>query len=353
VGGIQTLLHRIAAHAKAFEPCVVTRCHDEARLFDSTVGFAVRRNPPARLGYRATVARLNASALTEAWRFRPDVILSGHIVMAPAAAVIRRALRKPVAQYLHGSEMTARPYLASFSVRQADASIAVSRFTRDLAIAAGVGADKVHVIPPGADLPAEDVSAERDATPTVLTVARLRERYKGHDVLLRALPLVAARVPDVRWVVIGDGPLRGELETLAATYGVADRVDLLGTVSDVERDTWFRRAHVFAMPARIPASGAGEGFGIAFLEASMHRLPVVAGGVGGALDAVVDGETGVFVDPTEHSAVANALVDLLRDPERARRLGAAGAERARREFGWSRIAARVEALLQSLVEANR
>ena len=96
------------------------------------------------------------------------------------------------------------------------------------------------------------------------------------------------------------------------------------------------------MPSRLPAGGkGGEGFGIAFLEASAHGLPVVAGNVGGALDAVRDGVTGVLVDPTDAAAVAGAVVDLLEDPDRAQALGAAGAQWAR-DFAWDRVTAQVE-----------
>jgi phosphatidylinositol alpha-1,6-mannosyltransferase len=195
--------------------------------------------------------------------------------------------------------------------------------------------------------------SENHSPPTLLTVGRLSERYKGHDVVLRALPLVMAGVPDARWVVVGEGPLRAELEARAAAYGVRDRVHFTGQVPDVERDGWFRRAQVFVMPARAPVAGAGEGFGIVFLEANLHGLPVVAGGVGGALDAVVDGVTGILVDPTDHVAVADAVVDLLRDPEKARSMGASGAARARQDFGWPEVAARVGAVLRSVARAKR
>src|SRR4051812_20368493 len=134
----------------------------------------------------------------------------------------------------------------------ARAVVAVSRHTADLSIAGGASPERVHVIPPGVDLPsaggersARDAAARR---PTIVTVARLRERYKGHDVMLRALPLIRARVPDVEWVVVGDGPLRPELEALAAAYGVTDVVRFAGIVPDAERDAWLERAHVFAMP---------------------------------------------------------------------------------------------------------
>ena len=349
VGGIQAVVHRVVQHAGGLKARVVTLWHEDGADFDTGLGFAVRRVGHLPLGYRAKIGLLNAGAVIEALRFRPQAVLSGHIVMAPAAATIRRLLRVPVAQYLHGYELATRPGLTSFAVRHADANIAVSRYTKGLAIAAGAAPEGVHVIPNGVDPEETNTRAERNSTPTVLTVGRLSQRYKGHDVMLRALPLVAASVPGVRWVVVGDGPLRPELEALADLHGVRDRVHFTGQIADVERDAWFHRANVFAMPARTPAEGAGEGFGIVFLEANLSGLPVVAGAIGGALDAVVDGVTGILVEPTDHVAVADAVTDLIRDPERARSLGQAGAERARRDFGWPAIAAQVEELLRSLV----
>ena len=85
--------------------------------------------------------------------------------MAPAAATIRRLLRVPVAQYLHGYELAARPGLTSFAVRHADANIAVSRYTSGLAIAAGAAPERVHVIPNGVDPDGEQDPAERELRP--------------------------------------------------------------------------------------------------------------------------------------------------------------------------------------------
>jgi phosphatidylinositol alpha-1,6-mannosyltransferase len=194
---------------------------------------------------------------------------------------------------------------------------------------------------------------ERAERPTIVTVARLRDRYKGHDVLIEALAPIREQVPEAELVVIGDGPLRDELEQLAHTAGVGGAVRFLGAVSDEERNRWLRRAHLFAMPSRLPDDGrAGEGFGIVYMEAAAYGLPVVAGNVAGALDAVADGETGLLVDPTDPCAVAAAIARLLLDGELAQRLGRAGAARAE-GFAWPLIAARVEEVLMEQLRMRR
>jgi phosphatidylinositol alpha-1,6-mannosyltransferase len=327
-----------------FETRVVTLDSDGARQFDATSGLRVRRVAAhARLGAARNLS-LNATGLLEAISFRPELTLSAHIVTSPAAAVVRRALGAQTVQYFYAKEIADKPRLAAFAARHANAAISISAYTTDLLVAAGAPTGHLHLIPPGVDLPS-DPRPQPAARPTILTIARLADRYKGHDVLVRALELVRDRVPGVEWVVIGDGPLRAELEALADSHGVAGSVTFLGAVSDEERNSWLRRAHVLAMPSRLPGAGrAGEGFGIVYLEAGAYGKPVVAGNVAGAVDAVLDGESGLLVDPTDPAAVARAITRLLVDEELAGRLGAGGASRAR-SLAWPAIAERVQALL--------
>jgi phosphatidylinositol alpha-1,6-mannosyltransferase len=347
-GGIQLLTYRLAAGMSGFDTRVLALDEPGAASFDARGELAVRRSRvDSRLGGAGRMAALNAAALVEAWRFRPDVTLSAHILASPATAVIRRALGAPTIQYFHANEIGDKPRLAAFATRRADVAVAVSSYTAGLIAATGAEPAELRLIPPGVEMPGDVTPepAERAERPTLLTIARLRDSYKGHDVLIRALALVRAEVPDVELVVVGDGPLRGELERLAGTVGVAAAVRFLGTVSDDERDRWLRHADVFAMPSRLPADGlAGEGFGIVYLEAAAYGKPVVAGNVAGALDAVADGVSGLLVDPTDPRAVANALTSLLLDRELAARLGHAGAERAK-SFAWPLVAARLEAVL--------
>ena len=351
-GGIQVVAHRLAGGLEAFETRVVTLDAPAAERFDANAGLSTRRVHGRVTPRQARLGALNAAALHEAMRFRPAVTLSAHIVTSPAAAAIRRLLAAPTVQYFYAKEIADKPRLAAFAARQAQASISISGYTSELLAATGASLADVHVIPPGVDLP-DDADPLPSTRPTFVTIARLRDRYKGHDVLVRSLGMVRERVPDVEWIVVGDGPLRGELEALARAEGVADAVRFLGAVSDQERDAWLRRCDLLAMPSRLPGDGkAGDGFGIAYLEAAAYGKPVVAGNVAGPLDAVADGQSGLLVDPTDPRAVADAITMLLRDRELAHRFGLAAAERARR-FSWPLVAGRVQALLLEQLAAHR
>jgi phosphatidyl-myo-inositol dimannoside synthase len=348
-GGIQVLLARVAEGMHGLDTLVLAPEARDAGAFDTGSSLHIQR---VRGGGRIRGGRnavLNAAALLVARRFHPDLVLSGHIVTSPAVAAIKRLSGARTAQYFYAEEIGAKQRLAMFAAREADLSIAISSYTASLIAAAGAEPRRLSIVPCGTDAaPAiEPLRAER---PTVLTIARIEERYKGHDVMVRAFALVLAKVPDAQWVVIGDGSLRPAIEALARSYGVERSIRFLGAVADAERDTWLRRARLLAMPSRLPAGRfAGEGFGIVYLEAGAYGKPVVAGNVGGALDAVLDDETGLLVDPLDPLAVADAIVSLLLDDALAQRLGAAGRARSERQT-WPSIAERVQRELLGLLE---
>jgi phosphatidylinositol alpha-1,6-mannosyltransferase len=345
-GGIQLVMHRLAEGLRG-ETRVVTLGTQEAPRFDATSRLDVVRVSKKRERNRLATTLVNVAALREGRRFSPDVVISGHAVTAPATLALRRSQGVPALQYVHADEFRSRPRLTALAVRRVDATVAVSQHAKRMAVAAGALPERVRVINPGVDVPGA-VANERAQRPTVVTVARLAQPYKGHDLMVEALPRVRDRVPDVEWVVIGDGPLRPELERAVASQGLSEAVRFVGKLGDEERDRWLDRAHVFTMPSRLPPGGVGgEGFGIVYLEAGAHGLPVVGGAVGGALDAIVHEETGLLVDPTDPEAIADAIVTILLDPSLARRLGEAGRGRARRS-SWERHVEAVEGLLDEL-----
>jgi glycosyltransferase involved in cell wall biosynthesis len=167
----------------------------------------------------------------------------------------------------------------------------------------------VRVIPSGVDVP-ETVGEPADP-PEVLYAGRLSAE-KG------ILDLLAAADGDVRLTIAGDGPLR-------------DRVpQALGFVPHDELGPLYERASVVAVPSHR------EGFGVVCAEAMAYGRPVVAGAVGGLLDLVVDGETGLLVEPGDVRGLREALERLLADGELRRRLGENARRRARDRFSWQR-----------------
>lgn len=350
-GGIQMLIGRLAEYCTGVEVRVLTLNQPGADDFDRELPVDVQRVGGEEVERRLGILRVNARSIAEARSFRPDVILSGHAVTSLGAIALRRLFKIPLVTYVHADELRMRGGVVAAAARRADSVIAVSRYTREMVIAHGAEPERVIVIPPGVDLP-QTVAPDRDERPTLLTIAMLLFRYKGHDVMLRALPLVAAKVPGLRWVVIGDGPFRDVLAKTAAAYGLEDVVDIRGRVSDRERDQWLRRASVFCLPSRIPADGfGGEGFGIAYMEAAANGMATIGGNVAGARDAVVNGETGLLVDTEDHLALATAAIELLSNPERAAAMGVAG-RRYAEQHAWPRIAARVEAHLRDVLAAG-
>jgi glycosyltransferase involved in cell wall biosynthesis len=204
-----------------------------------------------------------------------------------------------------------------------------------------MGADlrRVAVVPCGVDLHlfrADGPAAPRSvATHRLLVVSRLVER-KGIGDAVAAL----AGIPGAELVVAG-GPPAAELDrdpearrltALAERAGVAGRVRLLGRVGRDELPALYRSADLVV---NVPWY---EPFGIVPLEAMACGVPVVASAVGGLVDSVVDGVTGVHVPPRRPRLLAAAVGGLLADPERRAALGATGGRRARRRYGWDRIA---------------
>ncbi|OKK06799.1 alpha-(1-2)-phosphatidylinositol mannosyltransferase [Streptomyces sp. CB03234] len=172
--------------------------------------------------------------------------------------------------------------------------------------------------------------------PVVLCAARLVAR-KGQDILIRALPAVRERVPGVRLLLVGSGPYESRLRRLTAEHGVTGAVVFAGGQAHAELPSFYAAADVFAMPCRSRKRGLEvEGLGIVYLEAAAAGLPALVGDSGGAPDAVRDGETGHVVDGRDAEAVTERLVELLRDRQLARVMGAKGRNWVREEWSWDR-----------------
>lgn len=239
--------------------------------------------------------------------------------------------------YTHGEEVVQTGYnrlarLRGLALRSSDRVLAVSSFTRDRLIGDfGVAADRIRLVTPGVDL--DRFTPGTSSEPFLLGVGRLIER-KGFDRLIEGFARVAADFPGYRLKIAGKGPEEAGLKAQAEYLGMADRTDFLGSVDDAELVRLYRGCTALAMPNRTLPDGDTEGFGLIFLEANACGKPVIGGRAGGAVDAIVDGETGLLVDGDDPEAVAAAIRKLLGDGALRERLAAGGLAHARRH-GWS------------------
>jgi phosphatidylinositol alpha-1,6-mannosyltransferase len=266
-----------------------------------------------------------------AWRMQPDVILYGHILLAPLASVAR--ILSPRSRHLlfvHGREVWREPFRAQVPLWQRlavrnwiDQVVAVSRLTSQrmmeaYALPEGLFRILPNAVDPPPSAPRRRNGQERELR--LLTVTRLgpNDRYKGCDKVIRALPRILAEVPGARYDLVGEGRLRPELERLAEDLGVRNQVLFHGYVDDQTLEQVYERAHVLVMPS------TGEGFGIVFLEAWKHGVPVVVGNRDASAEVVTNGVNGLCVDPESVPDIAEAILTLLKDPEKASGMGQQG-----------------------------
>ncbi len=170
----------------------------------------------------------------------------------------------------------------------------------------------------------------------LLTLGRLVPR-KGVEVVLRCLPELIVRFPGLHYVVAGDGPYKKELQKLAADLGLMGRVRFTGQADELTKWGLYELCDIFVMPNRLMGGAEWEGFGIVFLEAALLGKPAIGGNNGGVPDAIVDGVTGLLVDPEDERVLGAALGRLLTDHELRRKMGRAAEERVRVNFSWELV----------------
>jgi phosphatidylinositol alpha-1,6-mannosyltransferase len=360
VGGIQRTLEALVNELPGDRVAVFCPDTDGAEAFDTAAPYRVLRQPERFLWPTPEVGRRVRAA---ARGFAAEVVLFGATyplaLLGPGLA--RRGI--PYLTGAHGFEYwlsiapVAHGLLRRASSRASHVAVMCSAFVARVVRTAVPDEVPVSVLYPGADverfrpdLPFEDLRERHGLSgrPLVVCVSRLVPR-KGQDVLIRAMPEIRHRVPDAALLIVGDGPSRSRLESLAAG-SPSGSVAFAGQVPETDLPRYYRAGDVFAMPCRSRLGGLEvEGWGNVFLEAAACGRPVVVGDSGGAREALVDRATGLLVDGTDVGAVAEAVGSLLADPALANAMGAAGRERVERSFTWPRAAGRLGAWLREAV----
>jgi len=250
---------------------------------------------------------------------RPDLVICGHINLLPFAFMARRLanLRRPrpatcdsqspMVLMVHGVEAWTpreRP-LVNRLVKRIDYFVAVSQLTKDRFLSwTGLPEDCGFILPNCVDVsrfgagPKSPALLQRyrlQEKAVILTFGRLasEERYKGFDEVLEILPELATQIPNLSYLIVGDGPDRSRLEEKARSLKVQDRVVFAGRIPEEEKAEHYRLADAYVMPSH------GEGFGIVYLEAMACGIPVVGSKTDGSREALRNGELGILVDPED------------------------------------------------------
>ena len=361
-GGIETFVHGLIERLPKGSVIVYTSAQANAQTFDAEwllkYGVEVIRDRSKILLPTPRVIKACQKLISN--RKLSKVAFGAAAPLAMMARAMRSAGAQKVVALTHGHEVWwAKVPPFSFAIRymskNIDAITYLGDYTKGEISKALSEADgsKLVQIAPGIDVDhfiptdSSNLRAELGLTDksVIISVGRLVHR-KGQDKLISALPEIKTSVPNVHLVLVGVGPHQDYLEKLALKLNVSDCVTFIGRINYAELPKYICLGDIFAMPSRSRFFGLEvEGLGIVYLEASACGLPVVGGKSGGAPDAVLVGETGVVVDGTNPSEIADACIELLNNPELCALMGANGRAWIIENWRWEIWATRYAALL--------
>jgi len=368
LGGIEYVVEHLYKGLKKFGHNVsAITSHSDSPEGDSQV-YRCKKS-----GLKSYVLYSLFASLKFCLRERPDIILCGSIVTAPAAFVSSLFLRIPYVVLMHGSDILygGRIYqlCVRFLVKRASRLTANSENTKRLLIEAGCKAEKIDVIYPGvcAELyekePAigcEEIFEKIRGKKVILSVGRLIKRKGVLEFVENVMPELIKRYPEVAYLVVGEDAtkslahkdrLKDKIQTKINELNLGKNVFLLGKVSNNDLTKLYYHCDIFTLPC-LDVPGDVEGFGIVFSEAALGGAASLATKIGGIPEAVLDGKTGLLVDVGDYSAMIDAAENLLQDESLRASLASAGAERAKKELSWPVITAKYAQSMEKSIKSS-
>lgn len=322
-----------------------------------TLAWLLSRPHPA--GTRARTALHFVTGVYAAYRLRNrrGVHIHAHFVdrAATVALVASRLLGTTYSVTAHAQEIYVNPVILRERIGEAAFAVTCTEYNlRHLRAELGARAtQRLHRLYHGMDLAvdreADGDGAERDPR-LIISIGQLWER-KGLRYLVEACGVLRDRGADFRCEIVGDGPLRAELEALIQELDLADRVLLTGPQPFPEVVRRYRRASVFVLPCIVTDEGDRDGIPNVILEAMASRLPVVSTAVSGIPEVIHDGETGLVVPQRDPAAIADAVQRLAADPGLAAAIGERANALVRAEFDPDRNVGRLLELFEAVGSA--
>ena len=360
-GGHITWFHEICKRLN--EVILITRTEDSYPKFESKDGLTIYRVFLQRVKWcipESLFMYLNMFLNGLLKGKRADYIISARVIPEGFVGnLISFFRKKPTITIVHGEEINRLKSIKGKSVlnssvvyfkkkiiwttlKKTDLIICNSNFSKNLLLNGALDQSKIKVVHPGTD-PERFYPADKDMSLVksfglfnkfvLLTTGRLTPR-KGQDMVIMALPEIKKTIPNVAYLVVGNGEYLETLKALTVKFGVEDSVIFCNSVSDEMLPKMYNFCDLFLMPNRTLDTNDAEGFGIVFLEANSCGKPVIGGNSGGVPDAIVNGVTGVIISADLPENISKAVVDLYLSPEKMKWMGAAGRARVLDCFSW-------------------
>ena len=358
IGGVQRASRHLAAVMSEFAAsrhmdCRLLSLNDTNGLHRMSVGD----KEFVFTGCERSKARFTTAALRAAKR-HGKLVLGAHPNLGPVAQAMKLAApRLRTIICTHGVEVwEPLPTMRRLALQRANLVLAPSQDTANHVAGQHVRRERIRVLPWALDPQFEAIPANVPPAKlprgypegrVILTVGRwlAKERYKGMDTLITALPRLLTRWPEVHLLAVGDGDDRAWLEDLAEQNGVNRHVHFLTGLTFDELAACYDACEMFALPSR------GEGFGLVYLEAMARGKPVIGGTHGGAPEVIDDGVTGYLVPHGDAAQLATSIETLLSDPALAQKMGGRGRQRVEREFRFSVFAKALKKILREQCES--
>jgi len=260
------------------------------------------------------------------------------------AIFLKKIYGIPYINTIHGEEVhLSKRYHLLFALRwlvnNSSKTITNSTATRKFCLEAGLDGDKIEVIPFGVDTDffrPLDVYKDENIF-QILSVGYLIER-KGFEYLIRAMPLVLEKYENARLKIVGTGPLESKLKELVYELDLGDEVEIVKNVSDEELLMIYNSSDLFVLPSIVDSQGNTEGLGVVLLEAMACGLPVMGSNVGGILDIIHDGETGILFTEKDSSMIAEKINLALENKPQMEKIATNGVNAIKLKFSWGKIA---------------
>ncbi|ABY93548.1 glycosyltransferase [Thermoanaerobacter sp. X514] len=296
-------------------------------------------------------------------RFNPTLIHAHFGVEGVYAMELAKALKIPLVTTFHGFDATTstknlllsrKPSWINYALfrkqlaKRGDIFICVSNYIRERVVKMGFPEDRTITHYIGIDTDKFKPIKENTKVPYILHVARLVEN-KGTKYLIEAFSYVTKKNKEVELVIIGDGPLRTELEALSKSLNIENKVHFMGAQPHSVVMEWMKKAKIFCLPSVTARSGATEGLGMVFLEAAALGVPSVATNLGGIPEAVIDGETGYLVPERAVDELAERLNYLLENETLRDKMGKAARIMVERRFNLQCQTQKLEEIYKSLL----